>query len=848
MNDDTTLKILTEYFFNYTKRYQPDTERYEIDEFLSDWLDRIQAPLDARGIMIVLNNLDKYSQDATLKYRLQKEFKFPDWFFPALRYEFTSDNKIISETVYNKHMRNGWCKDNPFYAWLFSAINYSKDKNSQLLQLLFIELYYSRLTLLQDDDLSTPSKTREQEVCSATRLLFDRKNGDMAKFVQQIEPGWLADTELLARKIVVFCKSTDSNIEQKNVNYLHSVYHFLLGDWTPGGLQNRVSRFNRRVARRYNKTLRSPVQGNDNELQELLPALAEQMKSDGLEPDDMYPLQNFVQEESSCEQTRDKRETTNPARVFDPRLQRRKTIDVTAKVRRGQNVVLQNTELLKGSELARFVRYLQKLVQRSDPACLEVALICWAMLLLGKTFNDLLDLSVFDDLNELTSGLYLDEQGLGWWCFPVVYSAKPHLDDASKGLIQTQEFIYTPCPDFLLPLIRVGYTGGLKPLLNKSITAEMLQQRLKSYSDKVIEGGRVNAEKLINFMQRYCFASGCIDPVVLDFSYRLALTQTRVARSYACLDDDVRQDALLRMWQAISQDIKLADPKVALPLFFESRAWIHNQSVGSIFTPSNDTCRQLRSALMNRLDKHKPPKNCPYEAVIQYHNSYVLYTAFLLMFATGYRAVHNPLPALSLHLKTYGLLAISDKDDADFTHARLVCVSPLLSEQLHYYEDHLRHLAELIRYRLPELAQTIDRQLRQDELLLMQHPTEAADWYKTVKNSRTVLGPLFLFRQRNDQWYPINIAPRDLINEQPVDLQLPANAGRHWLKSELIKRKVDPEWIDWQMGHWMTGQAPLAYYSAFNHVEVSMQLGVVLDEMLKEVGWKSLPSELTFTY
>lgn len=182
---------------------------------MSDWLDRIQAPLDARGIMIVLNNLDKYSQDATLKYRLQKEFKFPDWFFPALRYEFTSDNKIISETVYNKHMRNGWCKDNPFYAWLFSAINYSKDKNSQLLQLLFIELYYSRLTLLQDDDLSTPSKTREQEVCSATRLLFDRKNGDMAKFVQQIEPGWLADTELLARKIVVFAKAPIQILNKK---------------------------------------------------------------------------------------------------------------------------------------------------------------------------------------------------------------------------------------------------------------------------------------------------------------------------------------------------------------------------------------------------------------------------------------------------------------------------------------------------------------------------------------------------------------------------------------------------------------------------------------------------------
>ena len=234
-----------------------------------------------------------------------------------------------------------------------------------------------------------------------------------------------------------------------------------------------------------------------------------------------------------------------------------------------------------------------------------------------------------------------------------------------------------------------------------------------------------------------------------------------------------------------------------------------------------------------------------YDSVIRYHNRYVLYTAYLLMFATGYRAVHNPLPSLSLHLKTYGLLAISDKDDADFTHARLVCVPPLLSQQLSYYEEHLTSLADFIRYRLPDLARTIDHLLRQDELMLMQHPTEAAAWYKKIKNSRTILGPLFLFHKQNDQWVPINIAPKDLIKDQPESLQLPANAGRHWLKSELIKRKVEPEWVDWQMGHWMTGQAPLAYYSALSHVEVSALLGVVIDEMLKEVGWKSLPSALT---
>ena len=624
--------------------------------------------------------------------------------------------------------------------------------------------------------------------------------------------------------------------------------HFLLEDWTPRGHRSRISRFQRRIERRYNKTRSAPIQGNDDQLLEILPALPEQISTDGLEPDDMCPAQDFALEDSHCETKRDKRETTAAVRAVDPRMQRRKAIDVTGKVRRGQNVVLQNTELLKGSELARFIHYLQKNGKRSDHASHEMVLICWLMLLLGKTFEDITDLSVFDDLKELTQGLYLDEKGDGWWCFPVVYSAKPNLDDIAKGLTQTQSFVFTPCPDFLLTLIRANYSSGLHPLLSKALTVEMLQQRLKTYSDKLIEGGRVTIDKLSNFMQRYCFASGCIDQVVLDFSYRLALTQTRVSRSYACLSDEVRQDALLRLWQAVEVDIKAADPNILLPQFFKSRAWVHDQSVGSTFTPSFDTCKRLQSELMSRLENSKPTKAYSYESVMTYHNRYVLYTAYLLMFATGYRAVHNPLPSLSLHLKAYGLLAISDKDDADFTHARLVCVPPILSQQLSHYEEHLSVLADFIRYRTPELSKTIDHLLRQDEMMLMLHPTEAADWYKKVKNSRTVLGPLFIFHKQNGQWVPFNIAPKDLINDQPPNMQLPANAGRHWLKSELIKRKVDSEWIDWQMGHWMTGQAPLAYYSAFSHVAISALMGEIIDELLRKVGWKSLPSALTYIY
>ncbi|MGU5726872.1 hypothetical protein [Aeromonas caviae] len=65
------------------------------------------------------------------------------------------------------------------------------------------------------------------------------------------------------------------------------------------------------------------------------------------------------------------------------------------------------------------------------------------------------------------------------------------------------------------------------------------------------------------------------------------------------------------------------------------------------------------------------------------------------------------------------------------------------------------------------------------------------------------------------------------------------------MKSQLIKRQVEPELIDWQMGHWMTGQTPLGYYSALSHVEASRYLAPILDEMLSEVGWQAIPSSIS---
>ena len=91
MSSNLTLEILSDYFFNYTKLHQPDIERYEIEDFLDEWLDRIQVPIDARGIMIVLRNINEYVQDAATKFRLQKIYSFPDWFIPRAGSHFVNE-------------------------------------------------------------------------------------------------------------------------------------------------------------------------------------------------------------------------------------------------------------------------------------------------------------------------------------------------------------------------------------------------------------------------------------------------------------------------------------------------------------------------------------------------------------------------------------------------------------------------------------------------------------------------------------------------------------------------------------------------------------------------------------
>ena len=837
------LDDLVAHYRRYAVQARLQLAVFEIEEVLTSWLEKIQAPATMRGTGRILDALYAWSQDVSVKRELERIFVLPSWFFPALGYRIHMRDPKSKSEFYDVKMGSGWCEENPFYAWLFRSSDYYDDLKSRTIQLLFIECYYNHLVDLTDPGLRTNSKTREQEVCRAARLLFDRTNRDFKGVIRHLAPEDLGCTEKLAFGIERYIKDKHTLIEQKNSNYLHSLIHFWLGDWVSGRRHSRTHQFKKMIARRYNRTRKCMLQGNEPYLQEILPSLQEAVDPEGLEPDDLYPQQLFIELDGECDQARDARELPQVERLFDPALLKRKSIDVTHKIRRGQNVSLQNSELIKPGDLARFIRFLQRSLSKENDEAKVVAF--WAMLLIGKPLPELAQLQIFDDVGMTTAGLYLDPAGCGWWVFPVNYSAKPRLGDDDSGLFSTCSQVVTPCPPFFVNLIRQYYSGGLQPLLPVELTTEQLTERLKRYSDHLQQGGRISLDKLYSFIDRFSFATGCIDPVVLDFSYQLALSRTRVSRSYACIDDAFRLNALNHLWTEVTRYVRAADPNIEIPLLFEERQWAQPQWVGSTFTPTQAACQELALSLQNVLAEVKPSAICPLNEVIRYHNAYAVYTAFLLMFATGYRAVYNPLPSLALHLRDYKLLAISDKDDSDFTHARLVCMPELLAQQISHYRGHLSALAELLRCHEPALAVKIDGLLQRDEQFLALGVSDASQWYQIVRNSRRELGPLFHIKSVYQQWQPLNISPKALAGYFPSHLSLPGNVGRHWMKSRLLMRRVDPELIDWQMGHWMTGQAPLAYYSALSHVEVSRLLAPILDEMLQEVGWLALPSLIT---
>jgi hypothetical protein len=245
-----------------------------------------------------------------------------------------------------------------------------------------------------------------------------------------------------------------------------------------------------------------------------------------------------------------------------------------------------------------------------------------------------------------------------------------------------------------------------------------------------------------------------------------------------------------------------------------------NYFVGSRFVPRSETVTRLVENLRARVNeardhfkKDKKPAGL--------HKELTVYTVMMLGYATGFRAVRDPLFQESEIDRTTGFGLISDKDSDDFYNARIIWLPQLCIQQLDNYQRHVKSLQRWLFSQNQDLFFKVRRQGVSGRCTSREFPA------------------LFLM---NDSGDDLTVQPKlieDLLAE--INYHLPMNANRHYLRSNLIADNCPVEVVDAFMGHWERGQEPWCRYSGLSPLVYKEQLEKPLISLLKRHEW--LPEE-----
>ncbi|MBF4308243.1 hypothetical protein, partial [Vibrio anguillarum] len=95
-------------------------------------------------------------------------------------------------------------------------------------------------------------------------------------------------------------------------------------------------------------------------------------------------------------------------------------------------------------------------------------------------------------------------------------------------------------------------------------------------------------------------------------------------------------------------------PEFQSPLFGTLELDLDERGIGSQFTPTKEAIIHWVSEHTRKLHTYtafEVVKNI--KELVNYHNQYTIYTLIMLINASGYRAVYNPMPSFDLLLLRY---------------------------------------------------------------------------------------------------------------------------------------------------------------------------------------------------
>ncbi|MDP5130894.1 MAG: hypothetical protein NWQ54_08410, partial [Paraglaciecola sp.] len=638
----------------------------------TEFIERIDAPENLRGLYFISNTISIVKSEIR---DLAAFLKISDAAFSELSKSIT-ELKEEYPSLTNRHKQNGWCDAQPIYALLFEYSANSKIiKNVPTNRLLvsFLSHYWTNESKILSEISKTSSKLKEAS--GALRLLLQNpEEFDATEIVR-------SKSSQAKGKALLDLLDSDRNLQLKTRNYIRQLAHFYLLDWKPRKSTKREYSKRRSFGKR-NFDVSFPVP-NDPSLRIHKRDISElkTIEDAGILPDDLSQDVDVIEVRNPEKLTRPKTRAQLVEQVLDEHKKMYQVFDISNRLQRAHNGHLLDKSLLQPYELIELVKYLNPLNVLEKPDKRQVAVwCCWVMLVTGRSLSEQLTMMFNSATKE---GVFYRDNLFGWQfiIMPVTTDAKPM-------------HVALSLPHFMQPLLKQLQTlseADERLLLPKKLTEKSIEKEIHNLLKLFAKKTQISLsiDKIKHFCLHRIIAVGQQDPVILLYAFGGYSYQTRVTRFYSQIPISNIVAELNKFWHDVKTTINQIDPDWLLPeglgTFQEVPPLLTAQPllIGSKVMPSLAELNKLTGRLASPFSTaNKAMVQQSIDALINYHNHYVTYTTMMLLAATGYRAVRNPLPLLSLFLPHYHCMVISDKDDEDFTNTRIVAVGSILAQQL----------------------------------------------------------------------------------------------------------------------------------------------------------------------
>jgi hypothetical protein len=350
-------------------------------------------------------------------------------------------------------------------------------------------------------------------------------------------------------------------------------------------------------------------------------------------------------------------------------------------------------------------------------------------------------------------------------------------------------------------------------------------------------GTRLTAHRISHFLTWRAAAERGLDPVMV------AVVRGRVDLSsatqcyYQSCDPGILANRLSGFWQSVLAEAQ-KEFRGPLPAWLGTR-WPSaardlesgGPGIGSRKVPTRTTVRRVVAHVRGRLKQAASTRGiAPWEHLRTYHNAYTLYTIHFHLWATGARAVRDPLPDLRFVDPSIGLVLLCDKSAADYYGTRLVWVGADYLKHLVYYRTHLEAVAERTLIHRPELHAAHRR--------TMDH------WRGAGPPGVPKGGLESLFYELTDSGLEALTPEIATDARMPPQLALPPNCNRHFLRTYLCDLGCRSDLVDAQLGHWHHGTEPWGASSSLTPRGFAQVMRRYLGTLTRDLGFRPVPSVL----